>query len=152
MDILGFITTGNEDLNVNWNVLTENLDSQLEAEIQTLQLQEKEFLAATNTSNSNIFVLCDLKTCFFAVCNVASQENALAACVDAGSKDLSNNIRAVADYLGVPYINTDWAPRDSKQFDTTFSVYPEAALLSQVSLSQLYTSVLMVICRLMELL
>lgn len=65
MDILGFITTGNEELNVNWNVLTENLDSQLEAEIQTLQLQEKEFLAATNTSNSNKFVLYDLKTCFF---------------------------------------------------------------------------------------
>lgn len=73
---------------------------------------------------------------FFAVCNMASQENGLTACLDAGSKDLSSNIRSVANYLGVPYINTDWDPRDSKQFDSTFSIYPEASLLSQVSLNQ----------------
>ncbi|XP_066261902.1 glutamate receptor ionotropic, kainate 2-like [Euwallacea similis] len=112
---VGLITTSSEEIDyIDTNILSQNLDETFNVSLHRIILQEKELLASTNI-----------------YCNFTSQDHGLIAVVGLQRNDLAGTIKSLSNYLGIPYINTEWTAREKERLDTSFSVYPEASLLSQ---------------------
>ncbi|XP_066261896.1 glutamate receptor ionotropic, kainate 2-like [Euwallacea similis] len=110
---IGIVTSNEEEVaELNLEILNNHISTKSDVTIQTLKMPENDCFTSAN-----------------ALCKAASQDNGLTAIL--GTETSDDTLKSVSDFLGVPYIETVWSPRGSKQFETSFSIYPEASLLSQ---------------------
>nr|WJJ63361.1 glutamate receptor ionotropic 3 [Pachyrhinus yasumatsui] len=110
-----FSNTFEETDNINWNVISENLDTSYEfPEPKVKKIQAKDHFEAQKL-----------------LCDIAAQENGIAAVFGPEYSESSDTLGSICSYLGIPYITTSWRPKHFQDVKTSFNLYPENSLLAQ---------------------
>ncbi|XP_050307213.1 glutamate receptor ionotropic, kainate 2-like [Anthonomus grandis grandis] len=81
-------------------------------------------------SAATIMVPDDILDALHSICDKAALENGLTAIIGHTKGKTDNLLKSTSSFLGIPYINTQWIPREFTDIPNSFSVYPDTSMLA----------------------